>query len=488
MVKFKDFTSFIKKENDENVDIIEEEIGGDEILQYKDVNELDKEKYEDMHQISSKVAYLIGVNERFFNEGPFETDIFEQMEKDHTAVIIRDLCTTRTAIASKNRQIRYELQNNLRTLDNIPDLIPTEPFQRLGKEGIYLVTGTNKSNFKYIIDINKEISNRINNCKHIFPTWVVWEYIKNLFIMPNGYSEDGIYTELTNRYYPNKAMYPYMCYINWQPEDLGNILINDRVFLSILYKQNNDKFKDFNMVTKIAENTIDEIFDFIEESTLLDIIVDCENTSPFKLAIALNELNEDDAKYINKLILIDDPNTSEIWKHFETIVDNYEIENISMDRVNKNKSLVDVGLTAKLCQEHYQLGVDSFIMCSSDSDFYGIVKVLSTARFMFLVEHDRVGHEFKQTLVNDGILYVYSDQFYDDDDEEMGLKNKFIFNEMKKSLENTINIDLNDVLEDLVNRVYIFLSEEEKRNLISKFIENYEIKMKKDGKISLERR
>ena len=37
---------------------------------------------------------------------------------------------------------------------------------------------------QYIIDINRLISDRINNCRALFPTWLNWEYLKSLFIMP----------------------------------------------------------------------------------------------------------------------------------------------------------------------------------------------------------------------------------------------------------------------------------------------------------------
>jgi len=30
-----------------------------------------------------------------------------------------------------------------------------------------------------------------NNCKSLFPIWINWTYIKELFIMPNGLTEDG---------------------------------------------------------------------------------------------------------------------------------------------------------------------------------------------------------------------------------------------------------------------------------------------------------
>lgn len=45
------------------------------------------------------------------------------------------------------------------------------------------------------------------------------------------------------------------------------------------------------------------------------------------------------------------------------------VEHIMTERIKQNKSLVDIKLTARACQEHYQNHVDSFVIVSSDSDY-----------------------------------------------------------------------------------------------------------------------
>lgn len=44
--------------------------------------------------------------------------------------------------------------------------------------------------------------------------------------------------------------------------------------------------------------------------------------------------------------------------------------NVMTERVMENKSLVDVMLTARVCKEHFANDVDSFIIASSDSDYW----------------------------------------------------------------------------------------------------------------------
>lgn len=64
------------------------------------------------------------------------------------------------------------------------------------------------------------------------------------------------------------------------------------------------------------------IDEFIEDSSKLDIIVDCENSDPYKLAVTLNSLDEPVADKIHRLILIDDPNTVKAWRF---LIDTYAL-------------------------------------------------------------------------------------------------------------------------------------------------------------------
>ena len=69
------------------------------------------------YDIVSKVAYLIGVPKQIFeNEHePPKIDIYERLEKDKTARIIRNLCVVRAAIERRfgkiNDKIRKEFIN-----------------------------------------------------------------------------------------------------------------------------------------------------------------------------------------------------------------------------------------------------------------------------------------------------------------------------------------------------------------------------------------
>ena len=40
----------------------------------------------------------------------------------------------------------------------------------------------------------------------------------------------------------------FQLYINWQPEEVGNILYNDKKFVTLLYSWNNDYFTEYSRV------------------------------------------------------------------------------------------------------------------------------------------------------------------------------------------------------------------------------------------------
>ena len=58
-----------------------------------------------------------------------------------------------------------------------------------------------------------------------------WDYIRDLFIMPDGLTMQGT-QKAADKYYANQNYYPYQVYFNWnEPADCGNILYNDKKFV-----------------------------------------------------------------------------------------------------------------------------------------------------------------------------------------------------------------------------------------------------------------
>lgn len=170
----------------------------------------DKIIYKDStYELVSKVAYLIGVPRHIFeneHEAP-QMEVFERLEADKAARIIRHLCIIRTAIERNFRHINESMQIDYRTILSMPEYVPADSLRQLSTDGINFVKKSSTKLVHHIIEINRLISDRINNCKKLFPLWINWDYIKDLFVMPNGLKEEGT-RQAASLYYTNRSYYP----------------------------------------------------------------------------------------------------------------------------------------------------------------------------------------------------------------------------------------------------------------------------------------
>ena len=321
--------------------------------------------------VVSKIAYLIGVPKRIFENEyePPKMEWYDKLSTDKNARIIRNLCMLRTAIELNYRAIFLKMRSEICSIYSMPEYIPQECINELMKDGISILK-SNSTLTQYIIAINNHISNRINNCKTLFPLWLKWDYIRDLFIMPNGLTEKGVKAAAAD-YYANKSRYPYQVYINWAYTESGNILYNDKKFVQLLYKSKEDYFSDTSKVADAGNLTKDGIYRFLDKSEKVVVVVDCENSDPYKLYATLNNLDQEALlDKISKIILFDDVHTTSAWKILEDFTQ-IPIEYVLIERIKENKSLVDIRLTTGTCREYYQNHVDSFILVSSDSDYWG---------------------------------------------------------------------------------------------------------------------
>lgn len=70
-----------------------------------------------------------------------------------------------------------------------------------------------------------------------------------------------------------------------------------------------------------------------------------------------------------------------------------------IERIKENKSLVDIRLTARTCQEFFENEVDSFINVSSDFDYWGLISSLPRARFLAMIEWEKCESDMKNRPV-----------------------------------------------------------------------------------------
>lgn len=433
--------------------------------------------------IVSKIAYLIGVPKRIFENEyePPQLDIFAQLENDKNARIVRHLCIIRTAIERDFKCINQKMKTEYKTILSLPQFVPAESIDQLLADGVSFIKKSSIKLSDHIVEINRIISDRINNCKSLFPLWLDWKYIRELFIMPNGLCTDGTKAAV-EIYYTNLRLYPYQMYINWPPSDEGNILFNDKKFVTLLYRWHNDEFTQYSKVSDAGSYVKDSIYDFIDDSDRVVVVVDCENSDPYKLSATLRRLNSDYTSKIASIILFDDIHTASAWSILEKFT-SIPVEHILIERIKQNKSLVDIRLTARACQEYYENKVDSFIIVSSDSDYWGLISSLPKAQFLVMIEHDKCGPDMKTALANSGIFYCYLDDFYSGDSEQ--LKTDALLQEMRDYMGKAVQLNVVEMLDNALRATRIEMTSAERQQFYDKYIKTLQLSIRDDGKVSM---
>ena len=451
-------------------------------------NELGKDSKHpsETYDIVSKVGYLVGVGKKFFEMGEttLQLSTFDELQKIQPARIIRNLCLLRTSLELNYKRIKEEMKYDFKRLDTLSiGLLSEDCLTQLQNERLRIVE-VNSSPNDYIIKTNKLICDRIANCKDLFPEWLNWDYLRKIFIMPKGTKKEGIMSA-ADKYYSNKKLYPYGVYINWHFScDVGNILYNDDKFVTLLYEANHDTFTDTSKVKNVSSATKKEIDTFLAQSQKSIIVVDCENSDPFKLYAVLNNLNKKLLlNKINKIILCDDRNASTAWsilEKFTAII----VEHEYIDRLKSEKSLVDHKLIAKTSKEVYKNDVDSVILFSSDSDYWAMITELKKdAKFHIMLEREKCSHEIKITLEKAGVTYSYIDEFCTGNSYE--IKSSAIMKEAKHRLESLCSINLNTLLQDVLKATYAKLKDGERKLFYNTLVKKLDVKVSENGDLHL---
>ena len=428
--------------------------------------------------VAGTMAYLIGAKTEFFENYVTDAEEFEKLKANENAVIMRALCNIRSNLmlnfSKTDNLMRYDMQN----IDR--QAIYSEDVAMLYKNGINLVKANYTVN-KYLRDINTHIVNRLDKIKGFFPDWVEWAYIKDLFIMPKGTVESSIVSE-SKKYQQNQGYYPYKRYIHWNPVDKGNILLNDVKFLDIVYRQHNDIFTDKSKVLDASETTKGNIYDFISNAESAVVVVDCENSDAYKIASVLKQLNPEELSKIKKIMLYDDKHTTNAWKYMKAVT-NIDVEYEEIKRINEYKSLVDMRMGMGISREFYKNNVDSFIICSSDSDYWAVISELPEADFLVMMEYDKCGGDIKGELAEHGIYYCSIDDFCTGN--IASFKNVVLLSELKDRISNLFELNADTLVDNVFTAARIDATEAEKKSFYDKYIKKMTVTIDDNGNMSL---
>lgn len=301
--------------------------------------------------------------------------------------------------------------------------------------------------------------------------------------MPNGTTEAGI-KAAANEYYANKSGYPYQVYINWPSKMNGNILYTDNKFTRLLYEMHEDYFYDQQKVKDAGQKTKDSIYGFLDRSQKTAIVVDCENSDPYKLYAMLANLDQEALlEKICKIILYNDVHTATAWKILEKFTQ-IPIEHNMIERLKETKSLADVVLTAGVCREYYRNGISSFILASSDSDFWGLITSMPELDFLVLVESEKCGQPIKVALENGGFSYCYLDDFCTGNSDELQIE--AVLTEVRNALASQCSFNIDEILREAYTATRVDMSSAEKKQFYDRYIKPMKLTISKDGNVSIQ--
>lgn len=155
------------------------------------------------------------------------------------------------------------------------------------------------------------------------------------------------------------------------------------------------------------------------------------------------------------------------------------------ERVLTGKSLVDVMLVAGCCKEHYANHVNSFLLFSSDSDYWGLISSVNTAKFLVMVEQDKVSYEVVQKMVESDIPFCYLDQFCQGGQSHR-MKVDALLSECKRFAgKHFESFNVKEMMNVALLQTRIELSKAEEKQFYERYLKTMRLKIEADGTVRL---
>lgn len=433
-------------------------------------------------ELVTKIAYLIGVKKEIIEKhyGEENREVLDSLYQNKNATTIRYLCKLRTKLMQNFSKTNSALMYDFKNLSSM-EWFDAENIAQLEEWGIRIL----KSNYRadqYLVDISTLINSNIGTCKSMFYDWQNWDFIKDLFMIPKCTDPNAIKSESV-RYQNNIQVYPFSMYIHWAPHDCGNMLSSDNTFLTELFRSHGSTFVDTSRTTDATEEAKCDIYDFINSGEKNIIVVDCENSDVYKLASVLKNLDEDELKKICKILLFDDYHQNVGWDYLQGYTQ-IPVEHIEVERVMDNKSQVDMALAVACCKEYYENDVDSFILFSSDSDYWALISALDKAGFLVMYEDDKVSFATKNKLYENGYTYACIDDFCTGNTEDF--QKMCMLQTILRSLPDISGLNAYKILDDALLQTRLGYTKQDYNNYFQKYLKNLKIKIKEDGTLYYE--
>lgn len=412
-------------------------------------------------EVATIVAYMLGVPDVILNEyySHHYSKLLETLKNNKEARIIRYLSKIRTELFKHFRDVDNEIVYNLSNLDRM-SFFDKKEIEQLYKWDVPVIQ-TNYRADKYVLHITRLIDKNIDACKKLFPESIRFDYIKTLFVV-SKYERKGVLTKEYEKFKGKRKLYPFQMYIYWEPDAYGNILYSDSKLLTVVYAQNGEPF-----------------YDFIRKSGKVIMAVDCENADPYKLYGVIKNLKKEEVKKITRIVLYDDYHTTIAWDYIEKLI-TIPVVHIEVERVTDRKSLVDMRMAVGVTEAYLTENIDSFILCSSDSDFWGLISSIPTANYLVLYENSKCGKEIKEALTQKSIFHCAMDDFYMENAKD--LQNIVLKKTLESYLPSVVGKSAWEFTKQIYADAYIQTSEDEMKRFCDKYIKSLRLKIDENGR------
>ena len=99
-------------------------------------------------------------------------------------------------------------------------------------------------------------------------------------------------------------------------------------------------------------------------------------------------------------------------------------------------------MSVGICESHFKDNVDSFIVVSSDSDFWGTISSLPDANFMVVYENEKSSDKAINVMESNNVVSCCLDsRIVANEEERNAFYNKYLKN-VKVSVDNEGNLSL----------------------------------------------
>ena len=128
--------------------------------------------------------------------------------------------------------------------------------------------------------------------------------------------------------------------------------------------------------------------------------------------------------------------------------------------------------------------MDSFIIISSDSDFWSLVEDLPNANIFFMLEHGKDGKDLRNALYEEDIPFFYMDEFCSANTEDM--KKESVMVEIHKNISEKINFNLYEMFSETLKAKGIKMETAEKKQFFERYFKNIQASVSVQGNLILE--